>query len=74
MLPADVGTLGDLIRDDQNVAHPFVGSFDHRGVLVIPNRFAGLRMLPGDVLAVDQNGWPILVSAYSIATGGWTLT
>src|SRR5215469_9765408 len=75
LLPADIATVAQSIKDDLNVAHPaLVGAVDYRGVLVIPNRFAGLRLLPGDVLAVDANGWPILVSAYSIAAGGWTFT
>jgi hypothetical protein len=74
LLPADIAAVSQMIRNDQNTSHPALnGAFDYRGILIVPNRFAGLRVLPGDVLAVDANGWPVLVSAYSIATGGWTL-
>jgi|SRR4029077_641404 hypothetical protein len=75
LLPADIATVAQLIKDDINVAHPALnGAFDYRGILIVPNRYVGLKVLPGDVLAVDANGWPIVVSAYSIATGGWTFT
>lgn len=75
LLPADIAAVSQLIKDDKNTSHPAMnGAFDYRGILIVPNRFVGMRVLPGDVIAVDANGWPILVSAYSIATGGWTLT
>ena len=68
----DVGTLASKIKDDLNVAHPiWPGAFEQTGILYIPNRGL-LRVLPGDYVGVDANGWPILVSKNSIATGGWT--
>lgn len=71
----DVGTLANLIKDDTNPgAHPqYPGAFEQNGLLFIPRRGL-LKVLPGDYIGVDANGWPILVSAYSIATGGWTHT
>lgn len=79
----DVGTLANLIKFDNvdnlppgqfTTAHPIVpGAFEQNGLLVIPRR-GMLKVLPGDYVGVDANGWPILVSAYSIATGGWTHT
>lgn len=47
--------------------------YDQR--LVIPNR-GTLKILPGDIVAIDNIGWPILVSGAAIAYGGslWTLT
>ena len=45
------------------------GAFLPNGQLVIPNRGI-LRLLPGDVVGVDANGWPILVSALAIAGSG----
>src|SRR5262245_50851841 len=45
------------------------GSFLPNGLLVIPNRGI-LRMLPGDFVGVDANGWPILVSLQSVLTSG----
>ncbi len=43
--------------------------------LFIPQRGV-LKVLPGDVVAVDNTGWPILVSGASIGYSGtdWTLT
>lgn len=79
-LPADVATINANIKDDKiKVAgqHPILAgdSYSLSGQLYIPNRGI-LNMLPGDVVAVDNNGWPILVSADSIAFGStrWVLT
>lgn len=49
---------------------PFDGRF-----LVIPNRGV-LKVLPGDVAAVDQSGWPILLSKNAINFLGtpWSVT
>jgi|SRR5262249_51092930 len=68
----DVGSLANLIKDDANPAHPILpGAFEQNGLLIIPRRGI-LKVLPGDYVGVDANGWPILVSANSIAAGGWT--
>ena len=72
MTAADVGTLNNSIKDDLNPAHPRVpGAFSSNGLLFIPNR-GTLKMLPGDYVGVDSQGWPILVSANSIANAAWT--
>lgn len=71
-LPADFATIAAAIKDDQNVSHPIVpGAFSQNGLLFVPNRGI-LKVLPGDYVGVDDEGWPILVSAYSIANGNWT--
>jgi hypothetical protein len=68
---ADVATV-DSIKDDLNVAHPVIpGSFVQAGSLYVPNR-GWLQILPGDYVAIDSQGWPILVSANSIANAAWT--
>jgi hypothetical protein len=49
--------------------------FNFNGQLEIPGR--GMLMVkPGDVVAVDNTGWPILVSAAAIAYAGtlWSLS
>lgn len=70
---AGVATINASILDDLNVAHPiFPGAF-RNGTLIIPNRGA-LQILPGDYVAYDSTGWPILVSANAIANGPWTHT
>ncbi len=50
------------------------GQFGFQGQLYIPRRGV-LQVLPGDVVAVDNTGWPILISAASIAAAGsrWSL-
>lgn len=56
------------------------GAFSLTGLLYIPNRGV-LQALPGDIVAIDANGWPILISANAIAggtspsaTSSWTHT
>jgi hypothetical protein len=74
LLPADLATIAQGILDDLNPSHPIVpGSFTYAGRLWIPNR-GNLIMNPGDVVAIDSTGWPILVSANAIANGPWTLS
>lgn len=46
-----------------------LGQFNFDGQLYIPQRGV-LKVLPGDVVAVDNSGWPILISAASIALPG----
>lgn len=70
----DAASFNALVKDDQNVAHPqwAQGAFQPSGRLVIPNRGV-LTVLPGDYIAVDSTtGWPILISAYAIASGPYT--
>ena len=74
MAPADLATIQNGIKDDVIITHPvWPGAYSYMDLLYIPNRGV-LKVLPGDFVGVDTNGWPILVSAYSIATGGWTHT
>lgn len=72
MVAADLATLNIGIKDDINVAHPNVQSCFRDGMLFIPNR-GWVQVLPGDYVAYDTTtGWPILLSAYAIASGPWT--
>lgn len=73
---ADVATLNNAIRDDQNRVLAFPGSmggWSTDGKLYIPNR-GWLKVYPGDWIGVDNRGWPILLSADTIANGLWTHT
>jgi hypothetical protein len=75
---ADVATINNAIRDDLAAAgapvyQPSMGGYSRAGQLYVPNR-GWLKVMPGDLVCVDANGWPLLVSAKSIATGGWTKT
>ena len=74
ILPADLATVAQGIKNDAVNGLPiFPGSFSANGLLIIPNRGV-LQVLPGDFVGVDSQGWPILVSANSIANGPWTHT
>jgi hypothetical protein len=75
VLQTDIANLAQLILDDINPAHPIKpGAWSNNGILFIPNRTGGfVAMQPGDTLAVDLNGWPIIVSAQSLTAGNaWT--
>jgi hypothetical protein len=64
-LPADFATIAAAIKDDQKNGLPiWPGAFSGTGRLYIPNRGV-LNVLPGDYVAVDSFGWPILVSSFS---------
>jgi hypothetical protein len=75
----DFATMQQNIKDDLiNSApnHPIYGdSFTRMGQLFVPNRGI-LQIRPGDVIAYDSAGWPILISADSIAyaSSSWTVT
>jgi hypothetical protein len=74
MLPADIASVANAILDDKVNTHPIVPSaWSSDGLLYLPQGRSpgGIRMLPGDVIAVDSRGWPIIVSADAIANGPW---
>lgn len=73
LLPADLATINAGIKDDKiNIAgsHPILSGcgINTMGQLFIPNRGI-LQILDGDYVAIDNNGWPILISANSIGFG-----
>jgi hypothetical protein len=71
MAAADQAAIQNIILDDIGNAHAqWPGAFQG-GQLYIPNRGV-LTVLPGDWIGVDTQGWPILVSKNSIASGPWT--
>lgn len=72
MAAADVATIALLIKNDLVNGLPiYPEAFSQKNLLYVPNRGI-LKVLPGDWVAVDSQGWPILVSANSIANGPWT--
>lgn len=72
MAPADVASMSTHIKNDLNGAHPLIPeSFSSNGLLYVPNRGI-LKMLPGDWVGIDSQGWPILVSKNSVANAAWT--
>ena len=51
----------------------FPGAYEFQGgsgVLHSPRRGV-LQVFPGDYVAYDSTGWPILVSKYAIANAAW---
>ena len=72
LAPLDIAAIANAIKDDQNNLKPiWPGAWAQTGLLYVPNRGV-LRMLPGDYVGVDSQGWPILVSKNSIANAAWT--
>ena len=67
---------GAWVQNQNGAAYP--GGFEFQGgsgLLYVPRRGV-LQVLPGDYVAYDPNGWPILVAGGSITTNvgsatGW---
>ncbi len=74
---ADIATIQQLIKDDQNPAQPInlpTGGWSRAGQLFVPNR-GWLKLMAGDIVGVDGTGWPILLSRRAAASAAaWTLT
>ena len=71
MAAADIASMSVHIKNDINGAHPIVPeSFSSNGLLYVPNRGI-LKMLPGDWVGIDSQGWPVLISKNSIANSNW---
>lgn len=69
MTQADFASLQNKIKYDGVNGNAVVpGAFTRSGFLVVPRRGI-LQVLPGDVVAVDATGWPVLVSATAIDDG-----
>lgn len=74
MSAADIAAMKVAVKDDLGNLHSvWPGAFTANGQLYIPNRGV-LKMLPGDYVGIDSQGWPILVSANSIANSNWVHT
>jgi hypothetical protein len=83
MAPADVASISQGVKNDGGgpdirgsigpIGAIVPGAWDSGNGygLIVPNRGI-LRVFPGDYVAIDSQGWPILVSANSIANAAWT--
>ena len=71
---ADIAAITGGIKSQNAVnAQITQGFFSQNGRLHFPGRRGSVNLLPGDFVAFDLVGWPIIVSAFSIAnSGGWT--
>lgn len=73
-LAADVGSIIRNIKDDNINGRPiYAGAFGRDGRLWIPNR-GFLNLEPGDYVAFDATGWPILLSNIAAASASWVHT
>lgn len=71
---ADFATISQAIRPDSSVTYTPASEgsrLDSSGLLYLPKKRGVIRLIPGDYIGVDSLGWPIVVSAYSIANGLW---
>lgn len=71
---ADFATITQAIKTD---GVPFstqdVGlRLAPEGILYLPKARGFIKLLPGDWIGVDTRGWPIVLSADTIANGLWT--
>ncbi len=79
LLPADLVTIQQRIKNDLNIAHPVaqisgIGGIEQSaGKLWVPNR-GSLVIYPGDVIATDARGGVVLVTAYAAAGSNWVIT
>jgi hypothetical protein len=74
MVAADLATIANSIKNDLVNGLPiYPGAYAQSGYLFVPNRGL-LRVMAGDWVGVDSQGWPILVSKNSIAHAAWTHT
>ena len=64
-----LGILNDLING--NPVYP--GAWANTGLLYVPNRGL-LQAIPGDYVAYDGTGWPILISKKAAASSSWVHT
>lgn len=67
---ADVATIAANIKSQGNPTHPISpGAFSKSGRIAFPGRRGFILLQPGDYVAYDHFGWPIVVSNQSIAEG-----
>lgn len=64
-----VNNLTSAFMRATNSQGPWPGAFNNNGRLYIPNR-GWLTLLPGDWVAVDNTGWPVLLSQLAAGAGG----
>lgn len=70
---ADIASIANNIKGQNAVGRISPGAFSRPGRIHFPGRQGFVLLLPGDYIAYDGAGWPVLVSSYSIANGGgWT--
>lgn len=74
MLAADYAAINAAILADGAPVNQPEFRWDPSGILYLPKKRGFIRMIAGDYIGVDNQGWPIVVSANSIANAAWTHT
>ena len=73
---ADVAAISEAIRGQSAFGRNIPQFFANNGRLQFPGRHGFILLNTGDYIAVDANGWPIVVSSNSIAgqlaASSWT--
>lgn len=67
---ADIATISSHILHQGNPAHPIMPGAFLGGQVYLPGGRGIIQLKPGDYIAYDSFGWPIVVSKESIAAGG----
>ena len=63
----DWATIANSILGDKNPTHPiYPGAFTRQKMLYLPNNRGVIKLEDGDWVAVDPNGWPVVISNYSL--------
>jgi hypothetical protein len=81
--PTDFAAVGAAIKHDTHQPNvpagstgpqpPIVMPWSQNGTLLVPGR-GQLILFPGDYVAVDATGWPIVLSARAAASASWVHT
>ncbi len=67
---ADIAAIAANIKQQANPAHYIgPGFFSNAGRLEYPGRKGFILLKPGDIVAYDNFGWPVVVSNESYAGG-----
>lgn len=77
MSAADFAALNALILPQGSaptLGYKYEFRLGSEGELFLPGKKGVIRLAAGDYIGVDANGWPIVVSSQSIASGStsWT--
>lgn len=63
----DWATIQNSILVDSGNLHEILpGAFTRQGLLFLPRHRGVIKLQPGDWVAVDVNGWPVVISNYSL--------
>jgi len=74
LLPADLANVQQHILNDLQPLDKSTNTWvSYNGLLMIPRR-GQIRLMPGDWIAYDSTGWPIVLSSAAAASASWVHT